>query len=156
METILQEINGSQASTVDIYDISAYNDVLATVGERKVQVRNCSDGRFLHSTTNHQLSCVAVSDELIVMGGVDFTIYVHQIKDGYKLLRASDLRKFHDIGSEICWIEDISFLNADVIMVLTTSAGIFFISFLFLWNQVPAYPIVYQKIRKYYYSGKMY
>lgn len=111
-----------------IHDICAYKDVFVAVGERKVQVWNKLSGQLLHTFQTDAMRSVAIIDDLIVIGGRGSKCFVHQNRDGYDLVRTIDLRKFRTFESAAQWMQNISFLNDDIIMVTTSVSGIYFVS----------------------------
>jgi len=113
-----------------IWDISAYNDVFAAVTDRNVEIWNYNTGKRLNSIQQKGLNFCkcAVSDKLIVIGSAGCRIYIHELLDEYNLLRTIDLRNFYHFRNDNTWIRDITFLNADIVMVKTDDEGIFFVS----------------------------
>lgn len=59
-------------------------------------------------------------------GGNDGKIFVHKIRDGYKLVSTLDLRDFHQ-SEEALVITDLTFLAPDNVMVVIWKTGIFFL-----------------------------
>lgn len=59
----------------------------------------------------------------------DGIIYVYQIQDPYNLLKKIDIGQFFESESMNAGMKGVSFLNADVLMVITGVGGIYFVSF---------------------------
>jgi len=63
-----------------------------------------------------------------VIGTTNAKIYVHELRDEYKLLRTIDLSNFCHFRNRIISISDMTFLAPDLIMVTKEDEGLFFIS----------------------------
>lgn len=104
-----------------IWDISAYGDLFVVAGVSNVGIWQVSNGENLHSIKRNMITSVAISANFIVLGASEGNIYVHDVRDGYTLLKTIDLPDYRRT------ISHISFLNADIIMA-TTNVGISFVS----------------------------
>lgn len=102
-------------------------NLFGTLAHTTICLLSCKDsnGQVLHSFESEILSRGAVSDEFIVLSTKDNIIDVHQVRDGYNLLRTIHLSICHDVEF---FSSVISFLNAQTVMVATSNAGIFFVS----------------------------
>lgn len=124
----------TSGKNIRIYDISACNGIfVAALGPYGIEVYNEVNGELSHSILNGNgpSTCVAGSDDFIVMGYRDEKICVYGIRDGYNLLRTIELSKFHgdrSIKSRGVTIQNICFLNVGIVMVTTNDDGIYFVS----------------------------
>jgi len=112
-------------------EMDACNDICAVVLYKNGLILNHSTGNILHDfkdNKNERINAVAVSENLIVTGGEDGQIYVREIGDGYELLRTVNLRDFYNCEFRLLDIADLTFLSADIVMVGTYNAGLFFVS----------------------------
>lgn len=111
--------------------MASYNDICAVVWENNGQILNSSTGNILHDFQDNKtkgINAVAVSENLIVTGGRDGQIYVREISDGYELLRTVNLRDIYNSGFRLLNIVHLTFLSVDIVMVVTFSTGLFFVS----------------------------
>jgi len=113
-----------------INGMAAYNDICVVVGKKNGQILNNSTGNILHNfqhNKNERISALAVSQNFIVTGGREGQIYVREIGDGYELLRTVNLWDFYN-SDGLLHIVHLTFLSADIVMVVTYGAGLFFVS----------------------------
>lgn len=115
-----------------IHDVDACNEVFVAVGLVNTGIWKRTIGETMPFTRiangDDEFRNVAVSKDLIVMGGKYCKIRVYRIRGGYNMLSEIYLCEFHHTQLDTTWIEHISFLNADIVMVTTGDAGIFFLS----------------------------
>lgn len=104
-----------------------YNNRIVVARVHDVQVWDYSECHLLRTFQYGNICRVSVSDNLVVMGG-DGKIIVHELSDGYNHLRTIDLCKLYHFDRGYTGMNKITFLNTDILMVVTAYSGIFFVS----------------------------
>jgi len=96
--------------------------------ESKVQIRNYSNGKLIHTIENcERAASIALNGDFTLISDYDFKISVFGIRDGYNLLKTivfGDPRGNRGLPGDC----DMTFLNVDIVMVLTSRGRIFFVS----------------------------